>query len=303
VTALLLPSPANFAEDKPSDPAKADATKEGEKKTEESSPKKIKVKKFDEVITKDAITRIGLFRVHRIDDNLFYEIPVDVLGTDLLWVVQISETTAGNSYAGMPVSDRVVRWELHGDQVLLRDVRYGIRADSSESIARAVKASNVAPIIHVFDIKAFGKDKAPVIDVTDLFKKEVPEFSARNALSAGGMDSARCFIEDVKAFPQNINVRVVASFAPRKAPGGSPEDGPQSSGITALVCHSMVKLPETPMKPRRFDSRVGFFTESFTDFSNRNDHEAENVRYILRWRLEKKHPDAEISEPVKPIIW
>jgi hypothetical protein len=117
------------------------------------------------------------------------------------------------------------------------------------------------------------------------------------------MDSGRSFIEEFKAFPRNINVRVLASFALGKQGGGSSEDGPQSSGITAVVCHSMVKLPETPMKPRRFDSRVGFFTESFTDYSDRDEHDAENVEYILRWRLEKKDPAAKISEPVKPIVF
>jgi hypothetical protein len=203
----------------------------------------------------------------------------------------------------MPVGDRVVRWELHGDQVLLRDVRYTIRADTTDPIAQAVKASNLAPIIRAFEVKAYGKDKAPVIEVTDLFKKEVPEFSARNALGAGGMDSERSFIEEFKVFPRNINVRVLASFAPKKQGGGSGDDGPESSGITALLCHSMVKLPETQMKPRRFDSRVGFFTESFTDYSDRNENDAETVQYILRWRLEKKNPEAKVSEPVKPIVF
>jgi len=304
LTCLLVPCTASFAQDKPSDGAKADGAKEGEKKAEETATKKPKIKKYDEVITKEAVTKVGLFRVHRIEDSLYYEIPADALDTDLLWVVQVSETTAGSSYAGMPVGDRVVRWELHGDQVLLRDVRYGIRADTADPIAQAVKASNLAPIIRAFEVKAYGKDKAPVIEVTDLFKKDVPEFSARRALSAGAMDNARSFIEEFKAFPRNINVRVLASFAPGKQPGGGgSDDAPQSSGITAVLCHSMVKLPETQMKPRRFDSRVGFFTESFTDYADRNDHEAETVQYILRWRLEKKNPEAKISEPVKPIVF
>ena len=300
LSSLLVRPVGLVAEDKAPEPPKPEAAKEPEKKPEE---KKSKIKKYDEVITTNAISKVGLFRVHRIEDSLFYEIPADALDTDLLWVVQISETTAGSSYAGMPVDDRVVRWELHGDRVLLRDVRYGIRADTSDPIAQAVKASNLAPIIRAFEVKAYGKDKAPVIDVSDLFKKDVPEFSARRALSAGAMDDARSFIEDFKAFPQNINVRVLASFAPGKQPPGSSDDGPQSSGITAVLCHSMVKLPETPMKPRRFDSRVGFFTESFTDFSGRNEHAAETVHYILRWRLEKKNPEAKISEPVKPIVF
>jgi hypothetical protein len=297
---LLLPT-VNYADEKPSDKPKSEDSKESEKKPDDT--KKSKIKKYDEVITTNAVTKNGLFRVHRVSDSLYYEIPPDALDTDMLWVVQISETTAGSSYAGMPVDDRIVRWELHGDQVLLRDVRYDIRADSTGAIAQAVKASNLAPIIRVFDIKAYGKDKAPVIDVTDLFKKEVPEFSARRALGAGGMDSDRTFIEEFKAFPRNINVRVQASFALGKKNGGSSDEGPATSGITAIVCHSMVKLPENQMKPRRFDSRVGFFTESFTDYSDHDGHAAENVQYILRWRLEKKNPDVKISEPVKPIVF
>jgi hypothetical protein len=300
---LLIPAFAIVAADKPSDAAKPDAAKENEKKTDENTTKKPKIKKYDEVITKEALTKVGLFRVHRIGDSLYYEIPQDVLDTDLLWVVQISETSAGSSYAGMPVTDLVVRWEQRGQQILLREVRYGIRADAADPIAQAVKASNLAPILRVFDVLAYGADEAAVIDVTDLFKKEVPEFSARRALGAGGMDSARSFIEEFKAFPMNINVRVLASFAPGKKGSGSGDDGPQSSGVTAVLCHSMVKLPETPMKPRRHDSRVGFFTENFTDYSDRDQHAAETVRYILRWRLEKKNPEARISEPVKPIVF
>ena len=85
------------------------------------------------------MTKTGLFRVHRVEENLYYEIPAEARDIDLLWVVQISETTAGSFMPGMPVGDRVVRWELRGDQVLLRDVRYGIRADTADPIAQAVK--------------------------------------------------------------------------------------------------------------------------------------------------------------------
>jgi hypothetical protein len=303
LTCTLFASAAILAAHTPTDSDKPDAAKEGDKKSDESKDKKPKIKKYDEVITTNAVTKLGLFRVHRVEDSLYYEIPVEALDTDLLWVIQISETTEGSSYAGMPVGDRVVRWELHGDQVLLRDVRYNIRAETSDPIAQAVKASNLAPIIRAFEIKAYGKDKAPVIDVTDLFKKDVPEFSARSALHAGAMDGGRSFIEEFKAFPRNINVRVLASFALGKQAGGSSDDGPQSSGITAVLCHSMVKLPEAPMKARREDSRVGFFSESFTDYSYTDEHDAETVRYILRWRLEKKNPEAKISEPVKPIVF
>src|SRR5262245_53754483 len=65
---------------------------------------------------------------------------------------------------------------------------------------------------------------------------------------------------------------------------------------------SMVKLPEQPMRPRIFDERVGYFTTSTIDYS-RDEHRAQRRTFIARYRLEKKEPTAEISEPVKPIIY
>ncbi len=293
----LTPWNASMAAEESAAPKPSGETKE--KKEEPKEPKKIK--SYDEIITKEAVTKAGLFRVHRISDKLFYEIPVSALNTDLLWVTQIAETTAGSSYAGMPVRDLVVRWEQKEDRILLRQVRFQIRAETKDPIAEAVEASNLAPIMKLFEVKAYGKDKAPVIEVTDLFTKEVPEFSARRALSAGALDGGRTLIEQVKAFAQNIEVTVLATFAPGGAPG---RDGDSSSsGITATLHHSMVRLPEKPMKPRIFDSRVGFFTVGFTDYADDKDHAARQVQYITRWRLEKKNPEAEFSEPVKPIVF
>ena len=73
--------------------------------------------------------------------------------------------------------------------------------------------------------------------------------------------------------------------------------------MTVVLHHSMIKLPEDPMTPRIFDDRVGFFSVGFTDFGDDSEHAVKNVRYITRWRLEKKKPKAKLSEPVKPIVW
>ena len=64
----------------------------------------------------------------------------------------------------------------------------------------------------------------------------------------------------------------------------------------------MVRLPEKPMMPRLFDERVGYFTTAQMDYSA-DEYRARTVRYIARWRLEKKDPNAAISEPVKPIVY
>ena len=69
-----------------------------------------------------------------------------------------------------------------------------------------------------------------------------------------------------------------------------------------MLHHSMIELPEQPMKPRRYDDRVGFFNETFEDYGSPNQ-EVDRVSYITRWRLEKKDPKAEVSEPKKPIVF
>ena len=285
VLALLAPAAALAQDEAPGD-------KPDEKPAKKSDNA---IKPYDEVITEDAVTCHGLFHVHRLDDKLFYEIPTGALDLDMLWVTQIAQTTAGSSHAGMPAGNRVVRWEQRGERILFRDVRYSIRADTDDPIAGAVAATNLAPIIRVFPVKAYGKDKAPVIDVTALFTNDVPELSAKRSLGAAGMDEKRSFIESVKCFPRNLETRVLATYTKK--------DDERTSGLTAMIHHSMVMLPEDPMQPRRADARVGFFSVGFTDYADDSNHEAEPVRYITRWRLAKKNPDDETSDPVKPIVF
>lgn len=271
------------------------------------------IKPYDEVVTKDFSTKSGLFLVHTSDSKVLYEIQPSAFGADMIWVTSIAQTQAGYSFAGMPVRDRVVRWEKRGEKVLLRDVNYDIRADTDDPIKIAVEATSLSPIIMAFDIKAWGKDQAAVIDVTDLFIGDVSEFSAAQQLSASGVDTKRTFLDTVKVFPRNIETRVLTTFKPeRQTPGQGgggrgpqrgPRRDPSKSGVTAMIHHSMIKLPESPMKPRRFDDRVGYFSVGFEDYADDSRQEVETIRYITRWRLEKKDPTAELSEPKQPIVW
>jgi hypothetical protein len=290
--------------------------KEGEKpaakeKEGGESDKKVGVRPYDKVITEKAQTKAGLFFVHQLDNKVFYEIPTAQLGVDMLWVTQIAETAAGFGYAGMPVRDRVVRWELRDESVLLRDVKYTIRADVEDPIKDAVQRTSLAPIIRVFPVAAWGKDKAPVIEVTSLFKTDVAEFSARRTLDAQGFDEKRTFVSAVKSFPKNIETKVLVTYtlsdreaavAERGRRGGARRD-PSQSGVSVMLHHSMVKLPEKPMKPRQHDGRVGFFNVQFEDYGNGIRHQVEDVRYVTRWRLEKKEPNEAVSEPVQPIVF
>ncbi len=266
---------------------------------------------YEQVITKDATSDTGVFTVHRIRDRVYYEIPRSELDREFLWVSQIAKTTLGVGYGGQALGNRVVRWQRVNNRVLLRSVSYEIVADRREPIARAVEAANHDAIIMAFDVEAIGKDEAVVIDITRLFTTEVPEFSARARLRARGFDAQRSFIDRVVSFPENIEVEATHTYtSPVEPPSGQSQPapaGPQPQGMrpgsASVVMHySMVRLPETPMMRRLFDERVGYFSVRQMDFS-RDEHRAPRRRYITRYRLEKKDPAAELSEPVKPIVY
>jgi len=285
----------------------------GEGGTGGPSKKKAGIQPYDKVIKKEFQHQRGLFLVHRGtvdgDEKVFYEIPVDAFGKDLLWVTQMEKTEAGFGYGGTSVGSRVVRWELRGEKVLLRDVKFSIRAEGEDSVRNSVEATSLAPIIQAFPVRAWGKDKAPVIDVTGLFTDDLPEFSAKRRLNASGVDKKRTFFDAVKVFPGNIETKVLMTYKlsskpePNRNPFSRGRRDPSQGAVTVLLHHSMVRLPGKPMQPRRFDDRVGYFSVSFEDYADTSEHQVEEVKYITRWRLEKKDPEAEVSEPVKPIVF
>lgn len=266
---------------------------------------------YDKVITKEAKSKPGIFTVHQVKDKYFYEIPKSEMGRDYLWVTQIARTTLGVGYGGQALGSRVVRWELNGNRVLLRNVNFSVIADPNSPIAEAVQAANNSPILMSFPVAAWGKnEETAVIDVGRLFTTDLLEISARQRLQATSMDASRSFIDRVTPFPTNIEAEASQTYVRNPAPAGAgggqgPGQGQQgmNPGSATVVLHySMVKLPENPMMPRLFDERVGYFSQAQYDYS-RHEHKAPETRYIRRWRLEKKDPGAELSEPVKPIVY
>lgn len=277
------------------------------------------VKPYSDIITEAAETQQGVFHTHRIGEKVYFEIPQGRLEDEFLWVSQYARTQTSYSYAGMPIIDRVVRWQQRGNRILLRNVEYARRADPGTAEARAVENSGVEAILYSFEIITINpKTGSPVIDVTDFFTSDPPEFSPQLDMltyqskgeirNVKSVDTGRSYIESVKSFPINVETEVTLTF--RRSPlvtwdERSKEKGrsdPSLSSVTVVVHHSMVALPKNPMQARRYDYRIGIFKTSYAYFSS-DRQEVEGIPIILRWRLEKQDSKARLSEPVKPIVF
>ena len=287
------------------------------------TPTKPGPKAFADVITKKATSQKGVFTVHFLDDKYFFEIPDNLLGRELMAVTRFTKVAAGASkYGGEVANEQTLLFEKgQGQRIFMRVVTLISRADSTQTIAKAVKNSNLDPIVAAFDIKAYGKDStSSVIDVTDFFKGDNQAVSlsssAKRSFSLSGLASDRSYIESIKTYPTNIEVKTVKTFSASSS-GASPMSGPtgpsipaaQNAGAVTLELNtSILLLPKVPMNRRLFDSRVGYFADDFTVYSD-DQQKVENQTFAVRYKLEPKPEDMEkykqgiLVEPAKPIIY
>jgi Met-zincin/Domain of unknown function (DUF5117)/Domain of unknown function (DUF5118) len=265
-----------------------------------------KIKPYGEVITEDAVSDEGVFTVHRVEDKLYFEIPMAMLDTEMLLVSRIARTHTDIGFGGQKANTQTVRWQRRGKKVDLRVTSFVNVADTTEPIAAAVENSNFAPVAFTFDIAAFNPDTtAVVIEVSDLYATDVPmmglQASRRKTYGVRRLDAKRSFVESAHSYPRNIEVRSVLTYDATQVPSNA------STGTISLeMAHSMILLPEDPMQPRLWDDRVGFFSLSQNDYG-RDEQKTPVRRYITRWRLEPSDSAAwargELVEPVKPIIY
>ncbi|HET9064954.1 MAG TPA: zinc-dependent metalloprotease [Gemmatimonadales bacterium] len=257
-------------------------------------------KPYKDVITAKAVTRTGMFKTHRIGDNLYFEIPRSEFDVEMMMIARAVESTTqdpGGFFGGGAQS--LVRWERHGDAIVLRERSYRLKADTSDNIYRQVRGFQNGSVIGRFDIAAWNpEDSAAVIDVTDLFLTYNGDMGALQ-----GTAKNKSWFENVAAFPRNIEVEATQTGSAR--PASAPPTA-QPSSQTNRMHWSMLKLPDEVMMPRYADDRVGFISSAYYDFSSR-EHEAQQKSIIHRFKLVPKDMAAfrrgELVEPVEPIVY
>jgi len=306
---ILLSQPA-FAQKKEKEAGNGDPKKEKEADPKKEGDKKDAEKKYPDIITADAITDQGLFTVHQVKDKYYFEIPLSMLGKEILVVSCISGHVKGLNFGGAGMRSRpqqVVRWQLQGKNVLLRSVSYHSVADENLPIYTSVKNNNFEPVVASFALSCYNKDSTAIVfEPTSFFTTDVPMIGAlsegeRKDFSIKGLEDKRSYIESIKSFPENTEVRHVLTYKGDKLP-----DNQVTGTLSVGMNQSFILLPETPMRPRLADDRVGYFGIRQIDYGL-DEQKAAARRYITRWKLEPKDIAAyrrgELVEPVKPIIY
>lgn len=273
------------------------------------------LKPFAEV-TRGTTVKAGFFDTYQKGDKLYIAVPQDRLGQEFLINYKIAQGIgAGGLFGGTMLNifeGSIVAFERHGERVFLVQRPHRFVAGADPAIQKAVELSFSSSVLASAKIEAMREDSALVFNIHDWLVSDLSGIGERVnfAISRPGregratFDKDRSYLESVKAFPDNLNLRAKLTFRPQQPTmiGSVPD----SRFIPVSIHYSFARLPERPMEPRAADDRVGYFMTVHKDFSN-DDGDSFFVRYVNRWRLEPKNPEAaargEMVEPVKPITY
>jgi Met-zincin/Domain of unknown function (DUF5117) len=248
--------------------------------------------------------------------TLYLEIPK--LNTEVLYQTGIGAGMGSNDIGldrGLLVGTRVVSFERVGPKVLMVQPNYDYRAVSDNADERkAVEDAFAKSVIWGFTVAAESDGRA-LVDLSDFLMRDATGLGARLQPAAYRFDRTRSavYLPNTKAFPKNTEIEVTTTLVtdggggrggqgPGQIGGRIGDVVPSTEAMTVRQHHSFIELPDANFKMRKFDARAGYFGVNYVDFSQPFGNDVRQ-RFISRHRLEKRDPNAAVSEPVKPIVY
>jgi hypothetical protein len=208
---------------------------------------------------------------------------------------------------GASGDDQVVRFDRHGDRVLMtfENTRFRSSLDDpahQRSVDESFPVSTVASLPVLAD-----EGGRTLVDLTDVAYRDwnnVADAIARlnQGTYAVARDRSAIDRSHTAGHPGNTELDVALTFATTARPGGvMGRIAPDGHAFTLRQHLSLLPLP-TGYHPRELDPRVGFFGISFKDYGQPLQRALEQ-RWISRHRLERVDPTDPRSAIRNPIVY
>lgn len=264
--------------------------------------------------------------------SVILAVPRAMLGKPFIWYAEVVGLPAGVVSDSLEAASLLARFERHGNLIVVRDLTTRASrtagtgdepppeetapdaaripgapepdASPERPIDIALNLIETGPAMAAFPIAGELPDGTALIDVTATFSNDIASASARSFVALTGalpaaVDPSRSYVERVKASPVSLTIRSHLTFL--AASPQNPVAGMKP--VSVVIGHSFRFLPDKPMTWREADPRIGYFSTKFTEYESRTGKLAASRNVITRFRLEKKNPDAAVSDPVEPIVF
>ena len=252
----------------------------------------------------------GFFNFEYQDSSGKLLLKMDKLNQDIL-MVNAFGTGMGSNDLGLDrgkLGDvRVVRFEKHGDKILLIQPNLKYRAISNNALeVRAVEEAFAKSVIFGFKIEK-TENKNYTIDIGPLLLDDLNLVANTLKDTKQGtykLEKSRStlFFDNIHAFPKNVELESILTFVGEPTGAYIKSVSPSAEAVSYRQHVSFIELPDDKYTPRVFHPESGYFYTSYYDYTT-PIHSPIEKRFITRHRLEKKYPDQALSEPVEPIIY
>ncbi len=239
-------------------------------------------------------TKKGLITVHKYDEKYYLEVPVSLMGRELLLNSKITKSSdfslvgfnaAPTKYFVIDKTDSLVVFKTRSGNV--------VYDKNNEELSNALSSSRMEAIYRSFPIKGHTKDeKAVLFDVTSFFRYsnyDIFDLRGENyggflvSIEAMNVNPNASFIDGFEVFDRSLlfNNTVTTNFTLTQL-------GLQtflSPEMSLTVSTYVVVLPADKMHPRVTNPEVGSRSVMFEDY--RNPFNVKANSYVTRHRLEK----------------
>ena len=279
---------------------------------EKKSDKK-EVKKPDEIENKTKGCELyeGLFNIYQNKKNgkSFIEIDTSHLDKEFIYFSYFENgVTDAGAVRGRYRGSKIIKITKFYNKIDITVSNTSYYFDEESPLSKASKANINIPVIISEEIVAKSDNKTKfLINADNIFLSESLQQvkysypGGYKGFRLGNLSKSKTRYNKIRNYPENTDV-VVNYFYESKYPSRRGSDAiTDSRNVSVMVQHSLVRMPDSNYNPRKDDSRIGFFT---TQSNHMTTLDQVNYRdFINRWRLEKKNPSEEISEPIKPIVY
>ena len=259
----------------------------------------------------------GLFNIYQdtTTGKTYLEITEDKIGKEYVYFAYVLDGILDAGYARGGYKDnsvfKIVRYFDRIDFILQNTNYY---FNKNTELSKAENANINQPLFYSEKIAALtaddkSKKKTYLIETDNLFLGEnltqikptkMPTDKA-DAFTLGTLSSKKSKYLSINNYPENSDIAVEYIYENPSPVNNGTDEVTDARFVSVKLQHSLIEVPQNNFKPRYDDPRVGYFIEKVTDQTSTSATPWKDL--IHRWDLQKKDPNAKISEPVKPITW
>lgn len=266
---------------------------------------------FSQVLSGKKLTDYnGYFNFHyeEATDKIYLE--VNSLDEEFLYISSLSSGIGSNDIGldrGQLGAERLVKFVKAGNKLLLIQPNQDFRAITDNELEKkSVEQAFAKSVLFGFKIEE-TKESTYIIDFTPFLMQDTHGVADRLKNANEGvykldLSKSALSLERTKAFPKNVEFEALLTFDGDPKGHNIRSVTPTPSLVSVVQHHSFIELPDNNYKKREFDTRSGAIPISYFDYATPVQEQI-NKRYIIRHRLEKKDPNAAISEAKEPIIY